>query len=205
MDKLTTGKNEKLLDDLLAPINDIQVRHKRARRTRVDVPADSLVAVLELLKGQASFVHLSAISCVDWLQAGQFELVYHCWSYEWQHLVSIHIRIDRKQAEYVSVYDLYKPAGFFERDIYEMYGIYFQGSPHMEKFILTEWEGMPPMRKDFDSEAYVNETFNWEDYHPQWLNELEQQGGGVVITPDDIRARETAHNPSRDNTESQKR
>ena len=46
-------------------------------------------------------------------------------------------------------------AAFFERDIHEMYGLHFEGSPNMEKFILTEWDGPPPMRKEFDSEAFV--------------------------------------------------
>ncbi len=179
------------LDSLLAEIEEIEVTRKSERRLRVDIPASSLPALLELLKGKASYVHLSAISCVDWPEDEEFELVYHCWSYEAKSLLSAHTRIPRNSSEefahYVSVYDIYKPAAFFERDIYEMYGIYFESSPHMEKFILTEWNGPPPMRKDFDAEQYVNDTFNWADYHPQWLQDLEEDGGGIAIRPEDIR------------------
>jgi NADH-quinone oxidoreductase subunit C len=68
-----------------------------------------------------------------------------------------------------------------------MFGIWFEGSPDMSKFILTEWDGPPPMRKEFDSEAWVNAHFDWQDYNPDWLQELAAQGGGIAIRPDEQR------------------
>jgi NADH-quinone oxidoreductase subunit C len=175
------------LDNLLAELEGIAVRRKSSRRLRVDVAADALPALLELLRGRASYVHLSAITCVDWIEEGEFELVYHVWSYEMQSLVSAHTRIPRDPGVYISVYDIYMPAAFFERDIHEMFGVYFEGSPDMSKFILTEWDGPPPMRKDFDSEAWVNQHFDWQEYNPQWLQDLVAQGGGVAVPPDEQR------------------
>ena len=172
---------------LLSSVHDIQVKTDEKRRIRLDVPAKELPALLELLKGRAGFLHLSAISCVDWPEENEFELVYHLWSYQISTLVSAHIRIARDPGKYISIYDLYQPAAFFERDIHEMYGLFFEGSPDMEKFILTEWDGPPPMRKEFDSEAWVNDHFDWQDYRPDWLIELEKQGGGVAIHPDEQR------------------
>ena len=151
------------LSIILGEVKDVRVSQRGPRRTRLDVAADALPALLELLKGRAGYVHLSAISCVDWPADDQFELVYHLWSYELNALVSVHTRIARDPGVYVSVYDIYHPAGFFERDIHEMYGVFFEGAPDMEKFILTEWDGPPPMRKEFDSEAWVNEHFDWQD------------------------------------------
>ena len=46
-----------------------------------------------------------------------------------------------------------------------MFGVYFEGSPDMGKFIFTEWDGPLPMRKEFDSEAFVNQTFIFEQYY----------------------------------------
>lgn len=176
------------LDNLLEDMESIQFRRKNSRRVRVDVKSEALPALLELLQGHASYVHLSAITCVDWMEENEFELVYHVWSYETHSLVSAHTRIARDPGVYLSVYDLYQPAAFFERDIHEMYGVYFEGSPDMEKFILTEWNGPPPMRKDFDSEAFVNQTFSWEEYRPQWLQDLEEEGGGITTRPEDVRS-----------------
>jgi len=175
------------LDKLLSDIENVKVKRKSSRRIRIDVESDALPALLELLQGHASYVHLSAISCVDWVDAGEFELVYHVWSYETRSLVSAHTRIPREPGIYLSIYDLYEPAGFFERDIHEMFGVYFEGSPDMEKFILTEWNGPPPMRKEFDSEAFVNQTFEFEDYRPQWLQDIEEEGGGITTRPEDVR------------------
>jgi len=171
----------------LQEIQGIRTKRKGQRRLRVDLSAETLPALLELLKGRAGYVHLSAISCVDWIEQNEFELVYHLWSYETRVLVMAHIRIPRDHGVYVSVYDLYKPAAFFERDIHEMFGVYFEGSPDMGKFILTEWDGPPPMRKEFDSEAWVGDHFDWQDYHPDWLKDIEAQGGGIAIRPEEQR------------------
>ncbi len=175
------------LDTLLTEIEGVEIQRKNDKRLRIDLSAEALPAMLELLRGRASYVHLSAISCVDWIDQGEFELVYHLWSYENQSLVSAHIRIPREPGVYLSVFDLYRPAAFFERDIHEMFGVFFEGSPDMERFILTEWNGPPPMRKEFDSEAWVNQTFDWQQYRPEWLQEIEARGGGIVIPPEDGR------------------
>ncbi|MBL3589531.1 MAG: NADH-quinone oxidoreductase subunit C [gamma proteobacterium endosymbiont of Lamellibrachia anaximandri] len=175
------------LDNLLQEIEGIEIRRKDSRRVRIDIAADSLPTLLELLRGRAGYVHLSAITCVDWIDESQFELVYQLWSYESQSLVSAHIRIARDPGVYVSVFDLYQPAAFFERDIHEMFGVYFEGSPDMSKFILTEWNGPPPMRKEFDAEAWVNETFERKEYQPDWLKEITEQGGGIVKSPEEAR------------------
>ena len=177
---MNTDIDTVMLDQVLDELESAKVKHKGPRRIRVDIDPDALPALLELLKGKAGYLHLSAISCVDWPETDQFELVYHLWSYETRILVSAHTRIAKSGGRYISVYDLFTPAGFFERDIFEMYGLYFEGSPHMEKFILTEWNGPPPMLKSFDTEQYVRDTFDWKDYNPDWLQDIVAKGGGIV-------------------------
>jgi NADH-quinone oxidoreductase subunit C len=176
---------DKNLPDRLAAVfkempQDVEFKATSARRLKVELRSDALLTLLALLKGNAGYIHLSAISCIDWPELEAFELVYHIWSYEVKTLVSAHIRVPKQPGRFVSVYDLYKPAGFFERDIHEMFGVYFEGSPNLQPFILTEWEGEPPMLKSFNTEAYAIETFKQQDYAPDWLTELQQRGGGVV-------------------------
>lgn len=185
--KLSGQEVSVALEFLLQEIAGLRIKWMGPRRIRVDLPADTLPALLELVKGRAGYVHLSAISCVDWLAQGEFELVYHLWSYELKILLMAHIRIARDPGVYLSVYDLYQPAAFFERDIHEMFGLYFEGSPDMGKFILTEWEGPPPMRKEFDSEAWVMNQFEFQDYRPDWLIDIESKGGGITRRPQDVR------------------
>lgn len=172
--------NPTWLKNVLHELDDVRVAQKNERRIRVDIQADALSTLLELLKGRAGYLHLSSISCVDWPDTDEFELVYHIWSYETNVLISVHTRLAQHPGYYISIYDLYTPAGFFERDIYEMYGLYFEGSPYMEKFILTEWNGPPPMLKSFDTEQYVRDNFDFKDYNPDWLKDIKANGGGIV-------------------------
>jgi len=168
------------LDAVLQELPTLSVEKTSPRRLKVEVRADTLPALLELLKGRSGYLHLSAISCVDWPETAEFELVYHLWSYEVKQLVSAHTLIPKKPGRFVSVYDIHAPAAFFERDIHEMFGVYFEGSPNLEPFILTEWYGPPPMLKSFSSRDYVEETFQWQQYSPEWLKEVEAKGGGLV-------------------------
>ncbi len=168
------------LDAVLHELPTLSVEQTAPRRLKVCIKAETLPALLELLKGSSGYLHLSAISCVDWPDTEEFELVYHLWSYEVKQLVSAHIWIPKQPGRFVSVYDIHAPAAFFERDIHEMFGVHFEGSPNLEPFILTEWYGPPPMLKSFNSRAYVEETFQWQQYSPEWLKELEAKGGGIV-------------------------
>ena len=167
------------LNDVLNELPLIAAHVTTPGRVRVDVRPENLPALLELLKGRLGFFHLSAISCVDRIDEGQFELVYHVWSLKLKIIVSAHIRIPREPGEYVSIYDLHEPAGFFERDIHEMFGVVFDGALSLDKFILTSWDGPPPMRKDFDARKYAEETFTTVDYRPEWLKDIEAAGGGL--------------------------
>ncbi len=168
------------LNEVLRELPTLSVEATSPRRLKVRVRADTLPALLGLLKGRSGYLHLSAISCIDWPDTEEFELVYHLWSYEVKKLVSVHTLIPKKPGRFVSVYDIHTPAAFFERDIHEMFGVYFEGSPNLEPFILTEWYGPPPMLKSFSSRQYVEETFKWQEYSPEWLKELEAKGGGIV-------------------------
>lgn len=169
-----------VLDAVFRELPNLSFTATGPRRLKVEVRPDALPTLLGLLKGQAGYLHLSAISCVDRPALDEFELVYHVWSYEVKTLVSAHVLIPKKPGRYTSVYDIYTPAAFFERDIHEMFGVYFEGSPNMEPFILTEWYGPPPMLKSFNTQAYADETFDWRRYSPEWLQEIEAKGGGVV-------------------------
>ena len=157
----------------------LEVLKQEPRRVGVRLPATHLPQLLAQLKGEAGYLHLSAISCVDWPQTDEFELVYHLWSYETRVLVSAHIRIPRDPGRYISVYDIYTPAAYFERDIHEMFGVAFDGMPDDRPFVLSEWHGPPPMLRTFSSIEYVEATFTWREYRPEWLDDVEQRGGGI--------------------------
>jgi len=155
---------------------------KSPRRIEGPVQAGSFHSFAAAMKARVGFEHLSAISCVDWLAAGEFELVYHFWSYRDNQLVSAKVRIPREPGSMATITDLWLPASFFERDIHEMYGVFFEGNTDLEKYILTDWNGPPPMRKDFISRDFAHEHFTYKDYEPSWDEVIE--GGYHGSRPD---------------------
>ena len=116
-------------------------------------------SVLTYLKEHLGYIHLSHIACVDWLEEGEFEVIYIVWSPEEKIKVFVRARVDRDKAELPNIDMIWRQANTYEREMREMYGIQFAGLVAADEFLLEDWEGMPPMRRDFDTQEYVDETF----------------------------------------------
>jgi len=130
---------------------------------RVDfsVKKETIPAILFYLKDEMGFKHLSHISCVDWLEENEFEVVFIVWSPTDKIKVFVHTRVDRENPVMDNVDMIWRQANTYEREMREMFGIQFTGLEAPEEFLLEDWEGPPPMRRDFDSEAYAANTY-WE-------------------------------------------
>ncbi len=169
-------EEKRVVDDIKSVFKDVECRVKRERRVEVKLPREKLLEFALRMQTNWDFPHLSAISCVDWIDDGEFELTYHFWSYNRKVLVSASIRIPREEdAHFETLTHLWQPAKFFERDIHEMFGITFDGNDDMERFILGEWDGPPPMRKDFITREYALSFYHFREYHPEWMKDLEGQ------------------------------
>lgn len=142
----------------------IKIEEKRKQNISAEFKAESVIQVLSYLKSH-SYKHLSTISCVDWIDDNQFELVYHIYSYEDFINISIKTRIDREKAAFVTLKEVWPVAEFYERDIHDFFGVEFKGNDNLEELILENWNDIPPMRKDFDTRKFVNDKYEWRDYN----------------------------------------
>ena len=106
-----------------------------------------------------NFIHLAHISCVDWLEENKFELIFSLLNYDSKVMILAKTFIDRENPEFVSHTNYWNHAETYEREIHEMYGINFKGNERLTEFILEDWEGLPPMRRDFITNEYVKETY----------------------------------------------
>jgi len=131
-------------------------------RILVTVPAAAAVSTLICLKA-VGFEHLSAISCTDWLEQGELELVYHLWSYQDKVHLMLKTRLARENPQTVTAIPVFPHTQTYEREIHEMYGVHFEGNPRLTPFLLEHWEGPPPMRRDFQMRDYVKEKFGVEE------------------------------------------
>jgi len=133
----------------------------REKRVIVSLPKDSLFSLIAFMKEQG-FQHLSFITCVDWIEEGEFELVYHLASYEDGIHAIVKTRVDRADPIYLSIIPLFEHAQTYEREIHEMFGVEFAGNDRLTPFLLTNWQEIPPMRKDFDTQEYSERMFEHE-------------------------------------------
>ncbi len=158
--KQLTVENE-LAEAISNTFHTAKVRVVRPRRIEVILRSDLLPALASNLKYYHEFQHLSLISCVDWIEEKQFELVYFFWSYTRKVMILVKIRLDRDNPRFVTIRPLWRQAQTYEREIHEMFGVHFEGNPNLTPFLLEDWDNMPPMRRDFDTRQYVEETFDW--------------------------------------------
>lgn len=160
-------RNEKEVIDLIKNNLDfLEIKKKRKQNISVSFTPDNTIQALSFLKSN-SYKHLSTISCVDWIEDDEFELVYHVFSYEDYINISVKTRIDREKATFVTLKEIWPVAEFYERDIHDFFGVKFEGNDNLEELILENWNEIPPMRKDFDTRKFVNEEYEWRDYNGQ--------------------------------------
>jgi NADH-quinone oxidoreductase subunit C len=112
------------------------------------------------LRDYEDFVHFVLLSCADWIEDGVFQLTYILNNPAEKYDIAVRCIIDRENATMTSVHHLWKQVATYQRELKEMFGIDFPGSPRVdEPFILEGWDDIPPMRRDFDTIKYAAETY----------------------------------------------
>lgn len=144
-----------------------------AGQVTVTVDRERIVEIGRACKEMLGYAFLVDLTAVDWQDRpeGRFDVVY--WMH--RHADSARLRLKLKagvDAEVPSVTGVWKVADWMEREVFDMFGIYFAGHPNLER-ILT-WEGFNghPLRKDFPLEGIDTGAAVYPDVYPP--------GGGPV-------------------------
>jgi len=101
------------------------------------------------------FNFLSDITCVDWYpREPRFEVVYHLLSHAKKERVRLKVRLDGGSPAVESLTSVWPGANYFEREVFDLFGIRFTGHPYLRRILMPEdWEGHP-LRKDYPVEGY---------------------------------------------------
>lgn len=139
-------------------ISVITERQPRLTTFKVDkIKAERLIREL---RDRENYRHLNFMTCIDYIEDGIFTLVYMLHNYKDKHSLGIHVDINRDHAEMESIHNLWAQAWTYQRELREMYGIRFPGSPRLdEDFCLEGWDQIPPMRREFDTKKFSEERF----------------------------------------------
>jgi NADH-quinone oxidoreductase subunit C len=133
---------------------------QRTGLTFVTVRRDELRAILTELRDVEDFTHLVLLTAVDWIEEGKFQLTYMLNNRKADQTLGLRVLLDRRKATGDAIHDLWPTAATYQRELKEMFGIDFPGSPRInEEFILEGWTDLPPYRRDFDTLAYSQQTY----------------------------------------------
>ena len=101
------------------------------------------------------FNFLADVTCVDWHPSEpRFEVVYHLLSIANKERVRLKVKLEGASPMVESVTSVWPAANFFEREVFDLFGIRFNGHPYLRRIQMPEdWEGHP-LRKDYPVEGY---------------------------------------------------
>lgn len=98
---------------------------------------------------------LMDVTCVDWYpNSPRFEVVYHLFSTSTKQRVRLKVKLAAFDSSVDSLVPLWAGANFFEREVFDLFGIRFDGHPNLKRIMMPEgWDGHP-LRKDYPVEGY---------------------------------------------------
>jgi NADH-quinone oxidoreductase subunit C len=132
--------------DAVGPLAEV-----KAGDTSCTVKRERIVEVCRFLKEEPGLEmnFLEDETAVDWPKKNVIELVYHLLSYVHRHGIVLKVELDREKPVVDSVEGVWKTANWFEREIYDLFGVVFTGHPDLRRILLPDdWVGHP-LRKDY--------------------------------------------------------
>jgi NADH-quinone oxidoreductase subunit C len=108
-----------------------------------------ILNVCRVLKETAGFEQLSGVTGVDWWpEEPRFEVVYFLHSFRNNVRLRMSVRLDETE-ELDSVVRVWRGANWYEREVFDLFGVRFKGHPNLERIMMpADWEGHP-LRKDY--------------------------------------------------------
>ena len=118
------------------------------------VTRDIVVELMEFLKTDPAldFNVLMDLTAVDYLwqeRKPRFDVVYHLFSLAKKHRLRVKVGVDEKNPVVYSLTPLWPVADWFEREVWDMFGIKFKGHPDLRRILMYEEFSGHPLRKDY--------------------------------------------------------
>ena len=104
---------------------------------------------------KSGYNFLEDVTCVDWYPSEpRFQVTYHVLSLKLKERVRLHVMVESIDPSVDSITPVWPAANFYEREVWDLFGIRFNGHPGLRRIMMPEeWEGHP-LRKDYPVEGY---------------------------------------------------
>jgi len=128
-----------------------EVAHSGNRR--LVVPTEQVYAYLEFLKSECGFDMLVDVTCVDYLHyrgaRDRFGLVYNLLNTDSGERLIVRCFLNEPDLRVPTAVPLWEGANWMEREVYDMFGIDFEGHPDLRRILLPDGFAGHPLRKDY--------------------------------------------------------
>jgi len=103
----------------------------------------------------AGYNFFEDMTAVDWFPASpRFQLSYHLLSHAFKDRIRLRVVLDDADPTIDSIVPVWPGANFYEREVFDLFGIRFTGHPDLRRIMLPDdWQGHP-LRKDYPVEGY---------------------------------------------------
>src|SRR6185312_4920708 len=104
---------------------------------------------------QAGYNFLEDVTCIDWYPSDpRFHVIYHILSHSLKEQVRLVAQVDSVDPSIDSITSVWPSANFYEREVWDLFGVRFNGHPNLRRIMMPdEWQGHP-LRKDYPVEGY---------------------------------------------------
>lgn len=120
---------------------------------RVIIPAVQLSSAMKSLRSEFGFDLLVDITCVDYLKyrdaTDRFGLVYLLANTVTNERLTVRVMLNEPDLTVSSVVPIWEGANWMEREVYDMFGIHFEGHPDLRRILMPEEFTAYPLRKDY--------------------------------------------------------
>ena len=118
------------------------------------VPSENILEAMQAIR-DAGYNAFEDMTAVDWLPSDpRFQLTYHILSHAMKQRVRIKAWISEADPAIESITSVFPGANWYEREVFDLFGIRFEGHPNLRRIMMPEeWVGHP-LRKDYPVEGY---------------------------------------------------
>jgi NADH-quinone oxidoreductase subunit C len=103
----------------------------------------------------AGYNFFEDLTAVDWFPSSpRFQLSYHILSPTYKERIRLRVLMDGESPAAESITGVWPSANFYEREVFDLFGIRFEGHPNLRRIMMPDdWQGHP-LRKDYPVEGY---------------------------------------------------
>ena len=104
---------------------------------------------------QAGYNFLEDVTAVDWYPAvPRFQISYHIVSHPHKERIRLRVLVEESIPALDTIVSVWPSANYYEREVFDLFGVRFDGHPNLRRIMMPEDWSVHPLRKDYPVEGY---------------------------------------------------